>query len=105
MTDSDKKAVNNITIDVGTINLNTSTIKVAKPKQKPPIDSKGPKRVEMINSPKHLVGMVKPQTLVLDSQEDTDLSKKRQESSNKHDKVLSAPYDISDVESQRLDDV
>jgi hypothetical protein len=37
MTDSDKKAVNNITIDVGAINLNSNKINVAKKNFKPPI--------------------------------------------------------------------
>jgi hypothetical protein len=47
--DSVAKTTNNITIDVGTINLNQNTITVAKLKGKPPIE---PKKLE---SPKQSI--------------------------------------------------
>ena len=73
--DSVAKTTNNITIDVGTINLNQNTITVAKLKGKPPIE---PKKLE---SPKQSISK-KQKPLDLDSNDNSDLTKKRADSSN-----------------------
>ena len=86
------KMTNNITIDVGTINLNSNTITVTKPKTKPPLE---PKKLE---SPKQ--AKLKHKILDLDSNDNSDLTKKRADSSNtkleRH--VLTASYG-TDIQS------